>query len=96
MARIIVEFEYYEKYRSEGDVSDKIKRIKAIREATGMGLKESKDMVEMALDQQAVRIRATAETFGRLCATMHEHGRHTFVITSVSRGANVEFDLSTR
>ena len=48
----------------------KIRAIKAMREGTGIGLKEAKDIVEAAADSraQSAVLRVSAETYGRLSA----------------------------
>ena len=58
-----------------GSTRTKIAGIKAVREATGCGLKEAKDLVENALAQDDIgpRFRMTAAQFGHLHTLLSTH-----------------------
>ncbi len=89
MKNYIVDFEYYinkangPEFKVPGSKADsllsKIDCIKAIRNGLGIGLKEAKDIVELAINRAevnppistgSVSMRTTAEAYGRLCASL--------------------------
>ena len=111
MKNYIVDFEYYiNKDVSHfhdlepGSKIPKVNCIRAIRNALGIGLKEAKDIVELAINRAEVGpaistggaiLRTTAETYGRLCASLAVGGYSGEVrICRVQEIAPVDHDLT--
>ena len=82
---------------NEEGISQKIRCIKAVREAFGLGLKEAKDLVEVKPMGSSFTLRISAENYGRLWSLMWGRDIGTTVLVKVydmSTPRGVDVDLS--